>query len=89
MSDVGPERIIVILAAVCLFVGPKEIPAASRQIGAVMRQLRSWQDALRAEVSSALAIDPEPATAPTYARPTFASSRVAPPPDPESGDSFI
>ena len=89
MFDVGPEKILVILAAVCLFVGPKEIPAAARKIGAVMRQLRSWQDTLRAEVSSALAIDHEPSAPPTYAAPTFATSRVTPPPHPESGDSFI
>jgi Sec-independent protein translocase protein TatA len=84
MFDLGPEKIMVILAAVCLFVGPKEIPAAARKIGAVMRQLRSWQDTLRAEVSSVLALDPEPS-----APPTFAPPRVAEAPEPESGDSFI
>jgi Sec-independent protein translocase protein TatA len=84
MFDVGPEKIMVILAAVCLFVGPKEIPTAARKIGAVMRQLRSWQDTLRAEVSSVLAIDPEPSEPPTFEPPV-----VAQVPDPESGDSFI
>ena len=84
MFDLGPEKIMVILAAVCLFVGPKEIPGAARKIGAVMRQLRSWQDTLRAEVSSVLALDPEP-SAPSI----FAPPPVAHVPDPESGDSFI
>lgn len=84
MFDLGPEKIMVILAAVCIFVGPKEIPAAARKIGAVIRQLRSWQDTLRAEVRSVLAIDAEPSAPPKFAPPP-----VAPAPDPEAGESFI
>ena len=84
MFDLGPEKIMTILVAVCIFLGPKEIPAAARRIGAVTRQLRSWQDTLRAEVSSALSIDDEPSAIP--ARTTRAPADES---DPSAGDSFV
>ena len=83
MFDLGPEKIMTILVAVCIFLGPKEIPAAARRIGAVTRQLRSWQDTLRAEVSSALNIDDE-----LLATPAIAPRAPANAADPAAGDSF-
>ena len=54
MFELGPEKVFVILAAAFVLLGPKELPAAARKIGATMQQLRSLQDALRAEVTNAL-----------------------------------
>jgi len=91
MFDLGPEKIMMILVAVCIFLGPKELPMAARKIGAATRQLRSWQDALRTEVNSVLAIDPEPSTsaeAAAAAEP-YVAHVEAHAPVPEVGDSFI
>jgi Sec-independent protein translocase protein TatA len=92
MFDLGPEKIMMILAAVCIFLGPKELPVAARKIGAATRQLRSWQDTLRTEVSSVLAIDPEPSSRDEPAagtEPESASAVGVHTPVPELGDSFI
>ena len=91
MFDLGPEKIMMILAAVCIFLGPKELPVAARKIGAATRQLRSWQDALRAEVSSVLAIDPEPSTRtePAVGPAHDAAYVEVHQPVPELGDSFL
>ncbi|MGO9874748.1 MAG: twin-arginine translocase TatA/TatE family subunit [Acidimicrobiia bacterium] len=92
MFDLGPEKIMMILAAVCIFLGPKELPMAARKIGAATRQLRSFQDTLRAEVSSALSLDTEPSTPSTDAddqAPPTAAPVVIHEPIPEVGDSFI
>lgn len=52
--DIGPEKLLLILVVVFIFLGPKELPTAARAIGAGMRHLRSLQDSLRAEVGSVL-----------------------------------
>ncbi|MGO9876839.1 MAG: twin-arginine translocase TatA/TatE family subunit [Acidimicrobiia bacterium] len=85
MFDLGPEKILMILAVACMFLGPTELPKAARKIGAVRGQLRSWQDALRAEVSSALALDVD---ASRDGERTVPSTVAAPEPVPEGGDSF-
>jgi Sec-independent protein translocase protein TatA len=54
MLDIGPEKLLVILAVVFIFLGPKELPAAARKISAGIRHLRSFQDSLQAEVSAML-----------------------------------
>jgi sec-independent protein translocase protein TatB len=57
MFDIGPEKVLVILVVVFIFLGPKELPAAARKIGELFRQLRSLQDTLRTEVNSALSTE--------------------------------
>jgi sec-independent protein translocase protein TatB len=52
MFDLGPDKLVLIFAAVLIFLGPKEIPAAVRQIGKWRRQLRSFQDTIRSEITS-------------------------------------
>jgi len=89
MFDLGPEKIMMILAAVCIFLGPKELPMAARKIGAATRQLRSFQDTLRAEVSSALSLDTEPSADADESAPPTAPPVVVHEPIPEVGDSFI
>ncbi len=54
MFELGPDKILIILAAAFIFLGPKELPAAARKIGAAMRQLRALQDTLSTEVGAAL-----------------------------------
>lgn len=91
MFDLGPEKIMMILAAACIFLGPKELPMAARKIGAMTRQLRSWQDTLRTEVSSALALDTEPSpdVGPSTDAERYAPPAKVPEPVPEVGDSFL
>jgi Sec-independent protein translocase protein TatA len=52
--DLGPEKLLLVLAAVFIFLGPKELPAAARKVGEVLRYLRSLEDTIRTEVGSAL-----------------------------------
>ncbi|HEY7281944.1 MAG TPA: twin-arginine translocase TatA/TatE family subunit [Actinomycetota bacterium] len=40
MFDVGPEKLLIILAVALLVVGPKRIPEIARSLGASMRSLR-------------------------------------------------
>ena len=54
MFDIGPEKLLLVLAAVFIFLGPKELPAAARTIGDGLRKLRALQDTLRTELGSAL-----------------------------------
>lgn len=54
LLDIGPEKLLVILTVAFIFLGPKELPAAARKIGAGIRYMRSLQDSLHAELGSAL-----------------------------------
>jgi Tat protein translocase TatB subunit len=54
MFDLGPEKLLIILAVVFIVLGPKELPGAARKLGEVMHQLRSLQDRVRSELNSAL-----------------------------------
>jgi TatA/E family protein of Tat protein translocase len=40
MFDIGPDKLLIILAVALLVVGPKRIPEIARSIGASMRSLR-------------------------------------------------
>ena len=82
MFELGPEKILIILAAVFIFLGPKELPAAARTIGALTRQLRSWQDSLQTQVDSALTVETDP-TDPQPRTPSPTNT-----PHPEDGDPF-
>jgi sec-independent protein translocase protein TatB len=52
MFDLGPDKLVFILLAVLVFLGPKELPAIVRTIGKWRRQVRSFQDTLRTEIGS-------------------------------------
>jgi Sec-independent protein translocase protein TatA len=52
--DIGPEKLLVLLAAVFFILGPKELPNAARQIGTALHRLRSLQDAVRSELNTVL-----------------------------------
>ncbi len=54
MFELGPDKLVFILLAVLVFLGPKELPAIVRTIGKWRRQVRSFQDTLRAEIGSVL-----------------------------------
>jgi Sec-independent protein translocase protein TatA len=84
MFDLGPEKIMMVLAAVCIFLGPKEIPTVAHKIGVVTRQLRTWQDTLRAEVNSVLVMHPD-----QPAEPIAEQADTPTEPVPELGDSFM
>ena len=67
MFEIGPEKIMVILAVVLIFLSPKELPGAARKISAGKRKVRSLQEDLRAELGSVLEL-------PTAEEPTFGTS---------------
>jgi Sec-independent protein translocase protein TatA len=84
MFELGPEKIMVILAVVFIF-GPKELPAAARKISAGMRKLRSLQDDLRAGLGTVLELPTvEESTFETtdHARDADHSGAAVEPPDP-------
>jgi Sec-independent protein translocase protein TatA len=66
MFEIGPEKIMVILAVVFIFLGPKELPGAVRKISVAMRKLRSLQDDLRAELGSVLELPASVEAEPTF-----------------------
>jgi len=87
--DLGPDKILMVLAVACICLGPKELPAAARRIGQIVRQVRSWQDQLRAELESVVHLDAGHADPGIRA----AGGKPAPPPaaeaaDPRDGSSF-
>jgi Sec-independent protein translocase protein TatA len=81
MFDLAPDKILIILLAVFIFLGPKELPVAARRISSALRQLRDLQATLRSEVGSL--IDTENVQ-PSIEAPTETLSE----PDPNTGDSF-
>ncbi len=40
MFDIGPEKLIFILIAMLIFLGPKRIPEAARSLGRSIREFR-------------------------------------------------
>jgi Sec-independent protein translocase protein TatA len=57
-----PEKLFVVLAAVFVFLGPKELPVAARTIGSWINQLRSFRENLYNEYAAIL--DPSNEAAP-------------------------
>jgi Sec-independent protein translocase protein TatA len=49
-----PEKLFVVLAAVFVFLGPKELPVAARTIGSWINQLRSLRENLYNEYAATL-----------------------------------
>ena len=80
MFELGPEKIMVLLAVAVIMLGPKELPTIARTLGTALRQVRSLQDTLRAELERAL----NPGAEPPRAAPTGDFQ----PGDPAAGDSF-
>jgi Sec-independent protein translocase protein TatA len=54
MFDLGPEKLVIVLAVAFIMLGPRELPGAARRLGALMHQLRSLQDRVRSELHTAL-----------------------------------
>jgi hypothetical protein len=52
--DLGPEKLFIVVAAIFIFLGPKELPAAARKVGEMMRYLRSLQDTIQTQVGGVL-----------------------------------
>jgi Tat protein translocase TatB subunit len=91
MFDIGPEKLLIILAVVFIVLGPKELPSAARRIGEAMRQLRSLQDRVRSELNAV--IEP-PSTEVTHPDETDVPDRSHPKGDEVPGlshgpDSFL
>jgi Sec-independent protein translocase protein TatA len=54
MFELGPDKLVFVLLAVLIFLGPKELPAMIRTISKWRRQVRSFQDTIRTEIGSVL-----------------------------------
>ena len=76
MFELGPDKLVIIVVAVLIFLGPKEIPAVVRTIRKWQRQVQSFRDTLRAEIGSVLEV-PRGAQ-PTPRRPPAAEELPAP-----------
>ena len=54
MFELGPDKLVIIVVAVLIFLGPKEIPAVVRTIRKWQRQVQSFRDTLKSELGSVL-----------------------------------
>ena len=53
MGTIGAPEILVVLVAALIFLGPKRLPDAARQVGRAMAELRRMSSELQAEVRDA------------------------------------
>ncbi len=75
MFDIGPEKLLVILAIALVFLGPKKLPEMARSIGKGVREFRNASAGIREELTAQLdAPDAPPASSPD----TPASSSESP-----------
>jgi sec-independent protein translocase protein TatA len=49
MFDIGPEKVLMILAVALVFLGPKKIPEVARSLGKGLREFRRAQSEVRDE----------------------------------------
>ena len=67
MFDLGPDKIMLVVLAAFVFLGPKEGQLAARKISQGLRQLRSLREGVQSQITDALNVDP-------------AAARPSPPP---------
>ena len=82
-DSVGPAELLVLFAVVLIVVGPKNLPAAARKLGAIMASIRRAADEFKRQL---MAMDVED-------RPSTSASDVGPepppPPDEPRPDGYI
>jgi sec-independent protein translocase protein TatA len=54
MFDIGPEKLLMILAVALVFLGPKKLPDMARSIGKGLREFRNASAGIREEISAQL-----------------------------------
>ena len=64
MFELGPDKLVIIVVAVLIFLGPKEIPAVVRTVRKWQRHVQSFRDTLKNELGSVLEL-PRGGSAPT------------------------
>ena len=52
MFDIGPEKLLMILAVALVFLGPKKLPELARSIGKGLREFRNASAGIREEISA-------------------------------------
>ena len=52
--SLGPAEILVVLLVALIFLGPKRLPDAARQLGKAMREFKSATSGIEAELRDAL-----------------------------------
>ena len=76
MFELGPEKIMIVVAVAVMLLGPKELPMIARTLGSALRQVRAFQDTIRSELDAVL--NTEADQSPSAIAPT----------DPAEGGSF-
>ena len=64
-SSLGPAEILVILVVALIVLGPKRLPAAGRQVGRAIAEVRKWSQSFQDEIRSTIDFTPGPPTYPT------------------------
>jgi len=65
MFDLGPEKLLFVLAIAFVVLGPEQLPDIARKLGAGMRYWHSFQDELRSHAHSVLDVPAAVELAPT------------------------
>ena len=81
---VGPAELLVLFAVVLIVVGPKNLPAAARKMGAFMSSLRRAADEFKRQLMTMDVEDSNPSTFAGESEPP-----PPPPPDPPRSDTYI
>ena len=55
--NLGPLEIIFIFVFALIVLGPQRLPEAARQIGKFMRDIRTWSEDIRGEITDALDVE--------------------------------
>ncbi|MFN2503280.1 MAG: twin-arginine translocase TatA/TatE family subunit [Acidimicrobiales bacterium] len=59
-TSLGPAEILVILVVALIFLGPKRLPEAGRQVGKALAEVRRWSQDMKYEMNQAFNEPPAP-----------------------------
>ena len=82
MINIGPEKVLVIMAVALIVLGPQELPRVARELGRFMTLVRELQHRVESEARSVVDSISSTAAAPAPAMPT---AEPAAPDLPENG----
>jgi TatA/E family protein of Tat protein translocase len=82
--SLGPAEILVIFVIALLVFGPNRLPEIGRQVGKGVRELRKFQQTLKADLDDVLADDMSDRAEPAPELPPKSTTAGPPPPAPEA-----
>ncbi len=71
-TSLGPAEILVILVVALIFLGPKRLPEAGRQVGKAISEVRRWTTEVTSEIRDAVDVEVPPRS--TVTEPTVVSA---------------